>query len=156
MAARESEADREIIQTRVFEAPRALVYEAWTNAKHLDQWFGPKGFTTKTLEADIRVGGRWRFVMVGPDGKEWDNRMVYLELEKPSRIVCEHGSDKDDDPERFHVTVTFTEEGGKTKLVQRMLLATIAQKQRVVGFGAVELGKTTLEKLAEHLTRMAK
>ena len=156
MAARESEADREIIQTRLFDAPRALVYEAWTNAKHLDQWFGPKGFTTRTLEADIRAGGRWRFVMIGPDGKEWDNRMVYLELEKPSRIVVEHGSDKDDDPERFHVTVTFTEEGGKTKLVQRMLLATVAQKQRVIGFGAVELGKTTLEKLAEHLSRMAK
>ena len=70
--------DREIVLSRVFEAPRELVFAAWTKEEHLTKWFGPKGFTTTTHECDVRIGGRWRFDMIAPDGKVWDNRMVFL------------------------------------------------------------------------------
>jgi len=148
--------DREIVLSRVFQAPRQLVFAAWTQEEHLTQWFGPKGFTTKSHECDVRVGGRWRFDMTGPDGKVWDNRMVFLEIEAPERLVFDHGSDQDDDEGRFRVTITFEEQSdGKTVVTMRQLHPTKQQRDAGVGFGAVELGYTTLDKLAEHLRQMA-
>ncbi len=151
--------DREIVLSRVFAAPRELVFKAWTEAEHLTQWFGPKGFTTKTRECDLRVGGRWRFDMIAPDGKVFDNRMVFLEIESPSLLVFDHGSDKDDDPNRFRVTITFDEQNdaagfGTTRgtvVTMRQLHPTKEQRDGGVAFGAVEIGYTTMDKLAEHL-----
>jgi uncharacterized protein YndB with AHSA1/START domain len=146
--------DREIVLCRVFDAPRELVFRAWTEKERLCAWFGPKGFTCDTREIDIRVGGRWRFDMIAPDGKRWDSRMVFLELKAPEKIVFDHGSDMDDDPNRFHVTITFDSQGdGKTVVTMRQLHPTKAQRDATVGFGAVELGYTTLDKLAENLRR---
>jgi uncharacterized protein YndB with AHSA1/START domain len=68
---------RTIVTTRVFDAPRELVFEAWTNPKHLVQWWGPHGFTTTIRAIDARPGGVWRFVMHGPDGVDYENRIVY-------------------------------------------------------------------------------
>jgi uncharacterized protein YndB with AHSA1/START domain len=108
--------DREIVLCRVFDAPRELVFRAWTEPERLCAWFGPKGFTCETREIDIRVGGRWRFDMIAPDGKRWDSRIVFLEIKAPEKIVYDHGSDKDDDPNRFHVTITFDSQAdGKTR-----------------------------------------
>src|SRR4051812_33668639 len=90
--------DREIVLSRVFDAPRALVFEAWTRVEHLRQWFGPKGFTIVSKEGEVRTGGRWRFDMIGPDGTVWDSRMDFLEVKAPELIVMDHGADKDDDP----------------------------------------------------------
>lgn len=147
--------DREIVLSRVFEAPRERVFAAWTKAEHLTRWFGPKGFTTTTHECDVRIGGRWRFDMTGPDGKVWDNRVVFLEIDAPERLVFDHGSDKDDDERRFRVTITFDEQSDKkTVVTMRQLHPTKAQRDAGVGFGAVEIGYTTLDKLAEHLRRM--
>ena len=147
--------DREIVLCRVFEAPRALVFAAWTKAEHLTKWFGPKGFTTTTRECDLRVGGRWRFDMIAPDGKVWDNRVVFLEIDAPERLVFDHGSDKDDDAGRFRVTITFDEQSDKkTVVTMRQLHPTKEQRDAGVGFGAVEIGYTTLDKLAEHLRQM--
>src|SRR5262245_6120696 len=107
--------DREIVLSRVIAAPRERVFEAWTDPKQIVQWFGPDGFKTETLECDIRPGGRWRFIYTGPDGTRWDNRMVFLKIEAPRLIEIEHGSDKDDDPGRFYVIVTFdAQSDGKT------------------------------------------
>ena len=107
--------DREIVLTRVFDAPRELVFRAWTEFEHLSRWFGPTGFTCATHEADVRVGGRWRFDMHGPDGAVYPNRMVFLEITRPTRLVMDHGLDQDDDPGRFRVTVTFDQQSnGKT------------------------------------------
>src|SRR5690606_5803392 len=86
--------EREIVLTRVIDAPRELVFEAWTKPEHVSQWFGPKGFVTTTHEMDFRVGGRWRFDMRGPDGTVYDNRVVYLEIDPPRRIVFDHGQDR--------------------------------------------------------------
>lgn len=70
-------ADREIVITRVFDAPREQVFDAWTDSEHVSQWWGPNGFTTTTHEMDVRPGGVWRFIMHGPDGVDYKNRIVY-------------------------------------------------------------------------------
>jgi uncharacterized protein YndB with AHSA1/START domain len=144
--------EREIVLCRVINAPRERVFAAWTDPNQIRQWFGPAGFTTETLECDIRPGGRWRFIYTGPDGKKWDNRMQFLRIEAPRLIEIEHGSDKDNDPARFHVTVTFdVQSDGKTVLTMRQLHPTAKQRDAGIGFGAVELGYQTLDKLARHL-----
>jgi uncharacterized protein YndB with AHSA1/START domain len=147
--------EREIVLSRVYDAPRELVWKMWTEEKHVSQWFGPKGFTTTTEEHDARVGGRWRFVMVAPDGTRFDNRVVFLEVKPYERLVFDHGKDKDEDPTKFRVTITFDEQSDKKTVVTlRQLHPTKAQRDAGIGFGAVELGYQTLEKLAEHLGRI--
>lgn len=144
--------DREIVLTRVLDAPRELVFEVWTKPEHAMTWFGPKGFTCTLHEMDVRVGGRWRFDMLGPDGKLYSNRVEYLEIVPSERLVFWHGSDIDDDPKRFHVTITFDRQhNNKTVLTLRQLHPSKAQRDAGIGFGAVELGMQTMDKLAEHL-----
>ena len=147
-------ADREIVLSREYDAPRELVWRAYTDPAHTPNWWGPNGFTNTVHEMDVRVGGRWRFIMHGPDGTDWPNRIVYQEVTRPERLVFLHGEDVDDDPGAFHVTVTFDDLGGRTRVTQRMLFATAAQKHGVEQFGAVELGKQTLDKLAAYLETM--
>src|SRR5829696_2646707 len=153
-AAAASTADREIVLSRELDAPRELVWRAYTDPAHLPNWWGPNGFTNTVYEMDVRVGGRWRFMMHGPDGTDYPNRIVYQEVVRPERLVFLHGEDVDDDPGAFHVTVTFDDLGGRTRVTQRMLFATAAQKKGVEQFGAVELGKQTLDKLAAYLPTM--
>jgi len=144
--------DREVVLSRVIAAPRERVFAAFTDPKQITQWFGPAGFKTETLECDIREGGRWRFIYTGPDGTIWDNRMEFLRIEAPRLIETEHGSDKDNDPGRFHVIITLdVQSDGKTVITMRQLHPTAAQRETVIGFGAVELGYQTLDKLARHL-----
>jgi len=144
--------DREIVLSRVFDAPRALVFKVWTDAEHVGKWFGPKGFTCTTHAIDVRVGGRWRFDFHAPDGTVYSNRMEYLEIVPNEKIVADHGSDVDNDPNRFRVTITFDEQADKkTVVTMRQLLPTKAQRDAKIGFGAVELGYQTLDKAAEHI-----
>lgn len=144
--------DREIVLCRVLDVPRELVFRAWTDKEHLPRWFGPKGFDCVTHEIDIREGGRWRFDMRGPDGTVYSNRMVFLEVKYPERLVMDHGHDQDDDPTRFRVTITFDEQSNKKTVVTlRQLHPSRAQRDAGIGFGAVELGYQTLEKLAQHV-----
>ena len=147
--------DREIVLSRVIAAPRELVFKAWTDPQHLPEWFGPRGFKIETIEIDISVGGLWRFVMVAPNGHRYDNRMLFLRIEAPRLLEMDHGADKDDDSGRFRVTITFDEQGdGKTVITLRQLHPTKAQRDGGIGFGAVELGYQTLDKLAEHVGQM--
>jgi uncharacterized protein YndB with AHSA1/START domain len=144
--------DREIVLSRVIAAPRERVFQAWTDPKQLPLWHGPEGFTIETLEIDIRAGGRWRYVYTGPDGKTYDNRIVFLRVDAPRLIEMEHGADKDNDPARFHVTITFdAQSDGKCVLTLRQLHPTAQQRDTTIGFGAVEFGYQTLAKLARHL-----
>ena len=146
--------EREIVLSRVLDAPRDLVYRAWTEAEHFAKWFGPRGYVVTMKEADIRVGGRLRFDMRAPDGKVWDNRIVFLEMKRPELLVYDHGADKDDDPARFRVTMTFDARSDtKTVVTLRQLHPTKERRATVIGFGAVELGYETLDKLAEHLQK---
>jgi uncharacterized protein YndB with AHSA1/START domain len=146
---------RTIVTTRVFDAPRELVFEAWTNPKHLVQWWGPNGFPTTIRAIDVRPGGVWRFVMHGPDGVDYENRIVYEEIMKPERLVYSHGGGGDVEPVQFQVTVTFEDHDGKTKLTMKALFPSAAERDRVAEkYGAVEGAKQTLERLAEHLATM--
>ncbi len=143
--------DREIVLSRVIDAPRDLVFEAWSDPRHLPQWFGPKGFTIKTKEIDVREGGRWRFDMIAPDGTVYPNHMRFRRIEKPRLIEADHGADQDEDPGMFRFTITFDAHGDKTVLTLRQLHPTAAQRETVIGFGAVELGYQTLDKLAAYV-----
>jgi uncharacterized protein YndB with AHSA1/START domain len=79
-------------------APRDLVFDAWTDTKHLAQWWGPNGFTTTTMSFDLRPGGVWRFVMYGPDGRDYQNRITFEQVVRPERIVHRHGGGEDVEP----------------------------------------------------------
>jgi uncharacterized protein YndB with AHSA1/START domain len=150
-----STADREIVNTRVFDAPRELVYEAFTNPKHVAQWWGPRGFTNTIHEMDVRPGGVWRLTMHGPDGTDYPNRIDFIEVVKAERLVYTHGDGLEDGRNHFHVTVTFTEEGGKTTLTMRSIFPTAEERDHVVReYGAIEGGRETLARLAEYLPRM--
>jgi uncharacterized protein YndB with AHSA1/START domain len=147
---------REIIFTRLFDAPRELVWEAWTDPQQVVQWWGPRGFTTTTHEMDVRPGGVWRFIMHGPDGTDYPNKIVYPEVVPSERLAYTHGSDDgDDESGRFQMTVTFADQGGKTRLTMRALFASAEERDRVVKeYGAIEGGEQTLDRLAEHLARL--
>jgi uncharacterized protein YndB with AHSA1/START domain len=149
-----STADREIVISRVLDAPRELVWRAWTEPEHLAQWWGPDGFTSTIQEMDVRVGGVLRLVMHGM-GMDFDNVMNYFEVVEPERLVYDHGNGEEDDPNKFLVTVTFAEQGGKTEVTMRSLFATPEARDYVVReFGAIEGGKQTLARLAEHVARL--
>jgi uncharacterized protein YndB with AHSA1/START domain len=144
--------DREIVQSRVYDAPRELVFEAWTDPKHITHWWGPRGFTTTTYEMDVRPGGVWRFVMQGPDGTDYKNKIVYLEVARPERLTYNHAGEEETEGVKFRTTVTFADRGGKTELTMRIVFETAAERNHVVDkHGAVEGGKQTLERLAEFL-----
>jgi uncharacterized protein YndB with AHSA1/START domain len=142
--------ERELELTRRLSAPPARVYAAWTDARQLPQWWGPAGYRAETLEIEVREGGRWRFLLHGPQGEVYPSRIEWTGLEPDSRITYRHGSDLDDDPGRFDVTVTLRPEGDGTRLTMRLRLRDAASRDFVIGFGAVELGYQTLGKLERH------
>lgn len=143
---------REIIQTRILNAPRTLVWQMFTDPKHLVQWWGPKGFTNTFHEHSAKVGGVWRFMMHGPDGADWPNRIQYHELVPNERIAYGHGSD--DEPDQFEVEITFEDLGGKTGLTMRTIFPSVEACEAVKAFGAVELGAQTIDKLEKELALM--
>src|SRR5437763_2857329 len=111
-----AEAANEIAATRVFDAPRELVWKMWTDPRHVIHWWGPNGFTNTIHEMDVRPGGDWRFVMHGPDGTDYPNHNVYVEVTPPERLVLDHVSSP-----RFRMTATFEDLGGRrTRLGVRM------------------------------------
>lgn len=148
--------EREIVLSRVIDAPRDLVYRAWIEPGRMFQWFGPKGYRCEVRhQGEAKVGAVWRFDMVAPNGQRFDNRMTFLEIIPNEKLVLDHGSDKDDDPNRFHVTITFDQQSdGKTVLTLRQLHPSKTQRDATIGFGAVELGYQTLDKLAEYLAKV--
>ncbi len=143
--------DREIAAVRVFDAPRDLVWKVWTEPEHIAKWWGPKGFTTTTYSMDVKPGGVWRFVMHGPD-RDYQNKITYLEVVKPERLVYKHGGEKEVEPVNFQVTVIFTEQGGKTRVDMRMVFPTANARDYVIKtYGAVEGLNQTLGRLDEYL-----
>ena len=150
MTSPSSTADREIVTTRLIDAPRELVFEAWTDRKHVGHWFGPDGFTTITHSMDVRPGGVWRFTMHGPDGTDWPNVVTYEEVVSPERLVYLHGDEKE--PDMFHTTVTFDDQAGKTALTMRAVFKTAAAREYVVRErGAIEGGQQTISRLERYV-----
>lgn len=146
-----SAADREIVVSRVIDGPRRLVFEAYTEARHLDRWWGPDGFSVTTKSFEFREGGVWDFVMHGPDGADYPNWIRWREIVPPERLVLEHGASADD-PDAFESTITFVERSGGTEVTMRSLFRTKEQRDLVVDrYGAIEGGKQTLGRLASYL-----
>jgi uncharacterized protein YndB with AHSA1/START domain len=149
-------ADRELVFKRVFDAPRDLVFQMWTHPEHAAQWWGPRGFTTTIHEMDVRPGGVWRLVMRGPDGVDYRNRIVFLEVVKSERLVYKYDPEEGSEPVSFQVTVNFSAHGGKTELTMRMLFPSAETRHHVVEkYGAVAGANQTLDRLAEHLTQVS-
>jgi len=111
-------ARREIVTTRVFDAPRALVFAAWTDPEQLKLWWGPRGFTNTFETCEMKPGGVWKYVMHGP-GRDFQNEILFVEIAEPERIVMDHLS-----PPQFRLTAIFEEMGSRTKLTFRQLFAT--------------------------------
>jgi uncharacterized protein YndB with AHSA1/START domain len=153
-------ADREIVTTRILEAPRELVWKVWTDPQHKAQWWGPTGFTTTTQEHDVRPGGRWRFTMHGPDGRDYANLVTFLEVSPPSRLVYKHGGERDLEPVNFQTTVTFEAmpgEPNRTRLTMRAVFPSAKAREFVAReYNAVEGGKQTIARLAEHVEALAR
>ena len=146
--------DREIVLSRLLDAPRELVFAAWTDPKQVVQWWGPRGFTTTSHEMSVKPGGVWRFVMHGPDGRDYKNKIIFTEVVKPERLVYRHAGEDEHEDVRFHVTVTFQAQGRKTLLTMRSLFTTAQERDEVVTkYGAIEGGKQTLERLAAHVEK---
>jgi uncharacterized protein YndB with AHSA1/START domain len=150
--------DREIITTRVVDAPRELVWKVWTQAQHAHQWWGPTGFSTTTASMEVRPGGQWRYVMHGPDGRDYPNLITYLEVTEPSRLVYKHGGEKEFEHVNFTTTVTFEVVPGLTPRTQVTMRAVFPSQDArdfvVREYNAAEGGKQHLARLAEHLAKM--
>lgn len=148
-------ADRELIITRLINASRELVWKAWTDPKHVMHWWGPNGFTNTIHEMNVKPGGVWRFMMHGPDGTDFPNKIIFNEVVKPERLVYTHSSEDENDPNVFQTTVTFEDQNGKTNLIMRAIFATAEERNRVVKeYGAREGGNQTLTKLEQYLAKM--
>lgn len=146
----EALSDREIVTTRVFDAPRELVFRAFSDPDHLVHWWGPKGFTNTVHEFDMRPGGFWRFVMHSPDGIDYKNESVFVEVVKPERIVFHHLKPIHE----FQMTVIFAEQDGKTNLTWRMLFESVAECNKVKAF-AVAANEQNFDRLEAQLAKMA-
>ncbi len=150
----ENTSDREIVLTRVLHAPRELVWQAWTDPKHVTHWWGPRGFTTTIKKMDFRVGGSWEHVMHGPDGANYPNKSTFKEIVPLERITYSHGGGRETGPgATFVATWTFeTVEGNKTRLTGRMVFPSAEARDFVAReFGAVEGGRQTLERASEYV-----
>jgi len=145
--------DRELVLSRVFDAPRSLVFDAWIDPARVVHWWGPAGFRTTIQGMDVRPGGTWRFIMHGPDGADYPNRVIFKEIVRPELLVYVHGTGVEGDGfEDFLVTVTFMDQEGKTELTMHSLFATKAGLDKVVrDYGAGEGGRQHLARLAEYL-----
>ncbi len=144
-------ADREIVVTHVIDAPRGLVFETFTDVRHLSRWWGPDGFTTTTRSFEFRVGGEWDFVMHGPDGTHYPEWIAWREIAPPERIVLLHGEFRND-PNAFDSFFTFEDLGDKTRIVLRTVFPTKALRDEAIErYHAIEGGQQTLRSLANYV-----
>lgn len=153
---------RELVITRIFDAPRELVWRAWTEPERLMRWWGPKGYTSPVFKIDLRVGGKYLYCMRSPEGKEFWSTGVYREIVPPERlVVTDSFADQDgnvvpashyglgeDFPLELEVSVTFEEQDGKTKMTLRHVGLPAGQMSEMTGAGWNE----SFDKLAESLT----
>jgi uncharacterized protein YndB with AHSA1/START domain len=141
--------DREIVLTRVFDAPRGLVFDAFSKPELLKRWFGPRGWSLEVCEVDLKVGGGFRFVLRSPDGKKLGMRGVYREIVPPERSV--HMESFDDYPGESQVTAVFVEQGGKTTLTATVLYPSREVRDIVIQSGMEHGAAESYDKLAELL-----
>ncbi len=147
------ESPDEIRIIRVYDAPVAMVWDAWTDVDQVSQWWGPRGFTITTRSKDVRPGGSWDYTMHGPDGTDYPNFARYHEVEPRARLVYDHGATSADATPMFRVTATFRDLGGRTELDMRMRLATAEEARQTRVFVKAAGGNGTWDRLAEFLEK---
>jgi uncharacterized protein YndB with AHSA1/START domain len=149
-------ADREIIISRVIDAPRELVFEAFTDVRHLSRWWGPEGFTTTTRSFEFRVGGAWDFVMHGPDRTDYQEWISWTEIAPPERIALLHGESRSD-PDAFESVLTFEPDGVATRIEMRTVFPTKKLRDEAVEkYHAIEGGQQTLSNLSAYVTEIVR
>ena len=154
--AQSATADREILISRVIDAPRELVFEAFTEVRHLSRWWGPEGFTTTTRAFEFRVGGEWDFVMHGPDGTDYTEWISWTEIAPPERIALLHGESRGD-PNAFESVLTLAPDGEATRIEMRTVFPTKELRDEAVEkFHAIEGGQQTLSNLAAYVTEIVR
>ncbi len=142
--------DREIVMTRVFDAPRELVFEAHSSCEHLSHWWGPRRYEVVSCEVDFRPGGAWRFVHRGPDGEEYGFHGEYREIVPPERIVWTF--EFEGMPGNISVeTLTLEEHDGKTTLTSRAVYDNVEARDAMLQSGMEEGAAETYERLDEYL-----
>ena len=146
-ATTDSEASREILSSRLIDAPREKVFQAFSTPVRLARWWGPSGFRNTIHEFDFRPGGSWRLTMHGPDGRDWANRSVFLAIEPAARIEFEHVA-----PHRFRMTITLADEAGKTRVGWRMLFESASERNRVAPV-VLPANEQNLDRLEAELAR---
>jgi uncharacterized protein YndB with AHSA1/START domain len=139
----------EIVSTRIFDVPRERVFEAFANPHHLPHWWGPAGFTNTIQEFDLRPGGAWRLVMHGPDGKDYENESVFLEVKRREKISYDHVRPM----HRFQMTMTYEDVDGGTRLTWRMVFAPDRGNEQLRGF-IVAANEQNFDRLAAYLKQM--
>ena len=142
--------DNILIHTRILDAPRDLVWEVWTNPEHIKEWWGPDGFSLTTKSMNVEPGKIWDFIMHGM-GRDWDNKIEYVEVKKPSFLSYKHSGERSDDY-NFTVSILFEEVDGKTLLTMKSIFkskAIIEELNKKVN--AIEGGKQTLNRLENYL-----
>ena len=139
--------EREVVMTRVFDAPRDLVFDAFSKPELLKRWFGPRGWSLVVCEVDLRIGGGFRFVLRGPDGRDMGMRGTYREIVRPERSV--HAESFDDFPGESIVTAVFTETGGKTTLTATVQYESKEVRDAVLKSGMEHGAAESYDKLAE-------
>jgi uncharacterized protein YndB with AHSA1/START domain len=149
--------DREIVLTRAFDAPRDLVFEAWTNPEHVRQWWGPRSSTMVLCEAEVRPGGSWRYVSTAEDGAEVPFAGVYREITPPERLVYTEMYDVEpfNSGDPAVNTVTFTEEGGRTLVTVTTVYPTKEVRDFVLGTGMEVGAAESYDRLAERLATLS-
>jgi uncharacterized protein YndB with AHSA1/START domain len=140
-------ASNEIVATRVFDAPKELIWKLWTEPDHIAKWWGPEGFTNTIERMDVRPGGMWKFVMRGPDGVDYENEIVYVEVARPDKIVYDHVSYP-----RFRSTSIFETQGEQTRVSVRVSFDSAELRNKAADeFHAVEGLWQTLGRLEQQL-----
>jgi uncharacterized protein YndB with AHSA1/START domain len=143
-------ADREFVHSRLIDAPRERVFAAIADPARLARWWGPNGFTSTFEVFEFRPGGAWRFVMHGPDGKDYPNTNLFTEIVAPERVVVEHVGA----PHRFELTITFAAQGARTLVGWRQVFDTAEEKLRIAAFVA-PANEQNLDRLAAEVLRVS-
>lgn len=157
-----SRSETNLTITREFDAPRDLVWQAWTEKDHITQWFGPEGFSTRVDKHELKSGGRFDYVMIGPDGKEYPGTSVFKEISPQDRIVAtdEFGDDfkaeNADLPAGMIVTTTFEDVGSKTKVTISIEHASADDKKKHEEMGVVAGWNSSLDKFEKYIAGLAK
>ena len=142
--------DRACVHTRLIDAPPQRVFQAISDPARLARWWGPEGFSSTFEEFDFRPGGTWRFVMYGPDGRDYPNESAFLEVVASKRVVLEHLSEG----HHFLLTITLEAQGNRTRVGWRQVFDTVEHRERVAPF-VLQANEQNLDRLEAEVHRVA-